>query len=420
MRCSSLYKAGTSHPVKSRSDEMPTSKILQSVRLITVILLLSLRPYALSGKQNNVPKPIREDEVIRLLKGDVSPRRIEDLVRDRGIDFQVTPETEGDLRRIGADDSLLTALRASAPKLIQPTAPLSPTSMVGAGATFPSPLYSKWFDEFSKKNPQIQISYQVMGSGGGIKQITDGTVDFGASDGPMNDDQLKAYQDKHGFPILHFPTVLGAAVPTYNIPGVTAELNFTPEALAGIFLGRVTKWNDPAIAGANKGVSLPANDIVVIHRSDGSGTTYIWTDYLSKVNSDWKDKVGKGASVNWPVGLGGKGNEGVTGLIKQTPNAIGYVELIYAAQNKVPYGTVKNASGSFVKADLASVTEAAAGAVKTMPEDFRVSITNAPGKTAYPISSFTWLLIPEKFKDTTKRDAIKGFVKWAITDGQAE
>jgi phosphate transport system substrate-binding protein len=234
----------------------------------------------------------------------------------------------------------------------------------------------------------------------------------------MNDDQIKAYRAKNGAGILHFPTVLGAVVPTYNIPGVSEALNFTPEALSGIFLGRISKWNDPAIAGANKGVSLPANDIVVIHRSDGSGTTYIWTDYLSKVNPDWKDKVGKGTSVNWPVGLGGKGNEGVTGLIKQTPNAIGYVELIYAAQNKVPYGSVKNLSGTFVKADLTSVTEAAAGSVKNMPEDFRVSITNAPGKNAYPVSSFTWLLIPEKFKDGGKRDAVKGFLKWAITDGQ--
>jgi phosphate transport system substrate-binding protein len=214
--------------------------------------------------------------------------------------------------------------------------------------------------------------------------------------------------------------VLGAVVPTYNIPGVSGTLNFTPEALSGIFLGRISKWNDPAITGANKGVNLPGSDIVVIHRSDGSGTTYIWTDYLSKVSGDWKDKVSKGTSVSWPVGLGGKGNEGVTGLIKQTPNSIGYVELIYAAQNKILYGTVKNAGGAFVKADLASVTEAAASAVKTIPEDFRVSITNAPGKNAYPISSFTWLLIPEKFKDSAKRDALKGFLKWAITDGQGD
>lgn len=289
----------------------------------------------------------------------------------------------------------------------------------GAGATFPYPIYSKWFDQYHKANG-AQINYQSVGSGAGIKQITEGTVDFGASDGPMNDDQLKAYRAKNGSGILHFPTVLGAAVPTYNIPGVNESLNFTPEALAGIFLGRISKWNDPAIASANKGVNLPGNDIVVIHRSDGSGTTYIWTDYLSKVSSDWKDKVGKGTSVSWPVGLGGKGNEGVSGLLKQTPNSIGYVELIYAAQNKINYGSVKNPAGTFVKADLASVSEAAAGASKTMPEDFRVSITNAPGKNAYPISSFTWLLIPEKFKDAAKRDTIKNFVKWAITDGQSE
>lgn len=294
----------------------------------------------------------------------------------------------------------------------------SALSITGAGATFPYPMYSKWFDEYHKKDANIQINYQSIGSGGGIRQVTEGTVDFGASDGPMNDEQIKAYQDKHGFAILHFPTVLGADVPTYNIPGVNAELNFTPEALAGIFLGKITKWNDPAIAAANKGVNLPANDIVVVHRSDGSGTTYIWTDYLSKISDEWKNKVGKGTSVNWPVGLGGKGNEGVSGLVKQTPNAFGYVELIYAIQNKMPYGTVKNSSGAFIKADLASVTVAAAGAAKNMPDDFRVSITDAPGKTAYPISSFTWLLIPAKISDGAKRDAIKGFVKWMLADGQ--
>lgn len=288
----------------------------------------------------------------------------------------------------------------------------------GAGATFPYPIYSKWFDVYHQKFPNIQFNYQSIGSGGGIKQITEGTVDFGASDGPMNDDQLKVFQEKRGTKVLHFPSVLGADVPTYNIPGVTATLNFTPDALAGIFLGKITKWNDPAITGANKGVNLPANDIVVVHRSDGSGTTYIWTDYLSKVSEEWKNKVGRNTSVNWPVGLGGKGNEGVMGLVKQTPNAMGYVELIYAAQNHVPYGTVKNSSGIFVKADLASVSAAAAGAAKDMPADFRVSITNAPGKTAYPISSFTWLLIPAKIQDAAKRDAIKGFVKWMLTEGQ--
>jgi phosphate transport system substrate-binding protein len=291
-------------------------------------------------------------------------------------------------------------------------------SITGAGATFPYPMYSKWFDEYKKKNPGVEINYQSIGSGGGIRQVTEGTVDFGASDGPMNDEQLKAYKEKHGFEILHFPTVLGADVPTYNIPGVSAALNFTPEALAGIFLGKVTKWNDALIAGANSGVKLPSEDIVVVHRSDGSGTTYIWTDYLSKVSDEWKNKVGKGTSVNWPVGLGGKGNEEVSGLVKQTPYAIGYVELIYAASNHISYGNVKNPAGKFIKADLGSVTAAAAGALKSIPDDFRVSITNAPGESAYPIASFTWLLIPEKFSDASKRDAIKTFLKWALTDGQ--
>lgn len=288
----------------------------------------------------------------------------------------------------------------------------------GAGATFPYPIYSKWFDVYHQKNGNTQFNYQSVGSGAGIRQVTEGTVDFGATDGPMTDEQLKAFSDKRGTSVLHFPTVLGADVPTYNIPGLTATLNFTPEALAGIFLGKITKWNDPAIASPNKGVNLPANDIIVVHRSDGSGTTYIWTDYLSKVSDEWKTKVSKATSVNWPVGLGGKGNEGVTGLIKQTPNSIGYVELIYAAQNNIPYGTVKNSSGTFVKADLKSVSEAAAGAAKDMPDDFRVSITNSPGKTAYPISSFTWLLVPSKIQDGAKRDAIKGFLTWMLADGQ--
>jgi phosphate transport system substrate-binding protein len=289
----------------------------------------------------------------------------------------------------------------------------------GAGATFPYPIYSKWFDVYHQKNSNIDFNYQSIGSGGGIKQITEGTVDFGATDGPMNDEQMKAFQDKHGFGILHFPTVLGGVVPTYNIPGVTAALNFTPEALAGIYLGKITKWDDPAITGANKGVKLPAQEIVVVHRSDGSGTTYCWTDYLSKVSDEWKNKIGRNTSVNWPVGLGGKGNEVVSGLVKQTPNSIGYVELIYAASNNIPYGQVKNSSGNFLKADLASVTAAAAGAAKEMPDDFRVSITNAPGKTAYPISTFTWLLVPAKIQDGGKRDAIKGFLKWMLADGQS-
>ncbi|HEX2663702.1 MAG TPA: phosphate ABC transporter substrate-binding protein PstS [Candidatus Acidoferrum sp.] len=291
-------------------------------------------------------------------------------------------------------------------------------SITGAGATFPYPMYSKWFDEYHKKNPSLEINYQSIGSGGGIKQVTEGTVDFGASDGPMTDEQLKTYQDKHGFGILHFPTVLGAVVPTYNIPGVTASLNFTPEALAGIYLGKVTKWNDPLITSVNKGVNLPGDDIIVVHRAESSGTTYVWTDFLSKVSEEWKSKVGKSTAVKWPVGLGGQGNEGVTGTVKNTPDSIGYVELIYAESNKIPYGNVKNAAGVFVKASLTGVTAAASGAVKAMPDDFRVSITNAPGKDAYPISSFTWLLIPAKISDAAKRDAIKGFVSWMLADGQ--
>jgi len=294
----------------------------------------------------------------------------------------------------------------------------TPILINAAGATFPYPIYSKWFDVYHQKNGGIQINYASVGSGAGIAQLTNGTVDFGASDGPMNDDQIKDFKEKRGVGVLHFPTVLGAAVPTYNVPNVSTDLNFTQKALAGIFLGTITKWNDPEIAGANKGVNLPATDIVVVHRSDGSGTTYIWTDFLSKVSPEWASKVGKKTSVNWPVGLGGKGNEGVSGLVKQTPGAIGYVELIYVIQNNMTYGKVQNADGKFVKADLAGVSAAAAGAAKSMPDDFRVSITNAPGATAYPISSFTWLLIPEKISDGTKRDAIKGFLKWMLTDGQ--
>jgi phosphate transport system substrate-binding protein len=297
--------------------------------------------------------------------------------------------------------------------------PPPPASLInGAGATFPYPIYSKWFDEYHKLHPDIQINYQSIGSGGGIRQVIAGTVDFGASDGPMTDEQLQDYKGKYGHDILHFPTVLGADVPTYNIPGFRGELKFTPEALAGIFLGKITKWNDPDIARANPGVNLTGDDIVVVHRSDGSGTTYVWVDYLSKVSEEWKTKVGKGTSVNWPVGLGGKGNEGVAGLVKQTPNSIGYVELIYAIQNNMPYGQVRNSSGSFVKADLLSVTAAAAGAAKEMPDDFRVSITNAPGKNAYPIASFTWLLVPSTIQDGAKRKVITDFLHWMLNDGQ--
>jgi len=283
-----------------------------------------------------------------------------------------------------------------------------------AGATFPYPIYSKWFDVYHQQNPNIQINYQSIGSGGGIRQLLAGTVDFGASDGPMSDEQLGQAK----FKILHFPTVLGADVPSYNIAGVAGELNFTQKAIAGIFLGTITKWIDPEIAKANPGVKLPSADIVVVHRSDGSGTTYIWTDFLSKISEEWKTKVGRGTSVNWPVGLGGKGNEGVSGLVKQTPNSIGYIELIYAVQNNISYGKVQNAAGKFVKADLAGVTAAAEKESKEIPDDFRVSITNAPGATSYPVSSFTWLLIPAQISDAAKRDAIKGFLKWMLNEGQ--
>ncbi len=283
-----------------------------------------------------------------------------------------------------------------------------------AGATFPYPIYSKWFDVYHQKDPNVQINYQSIGSGGGIRQLLAGTVDFGASDGPMSDDQLKEAK----FKILHFPTVLGAVIPIYNVAGVSGELNFTQKAIAGIYLGTITKWNDPEIAKANSGVNLPAADIVVVHRADGSGTSYIFTDFLAKASDDWKNKVGKGTSVQWPVGLGGKGNEGVSGLVKQTPGSIGYVELIYAVQNGITFGKVQNVSGKFVKADLAGVTAAAAAAAKDMPDDFRVSITNQSGPTVYPISSFTWLLIPAQISDASKRDAIKGFLKWMLTDGQ--
>jgi phosphate transport system substrate-binding protein len=273
-------------------------------------------------------------------------------------------------------------------------------------------MYSKWFSEYHKAHPDIQINYQSIGSGGGIRQVTAGTVDFGASDGPMTDEQLAQAKTK----ILHIPTVLGAVVPAYNIPGVSGEVKFTPEALAGIFLGKITTWNDKAITGPNPGINFPNQPIVVIHRSDGSGTTYIFTDYLSKVSAEWRTSVNKGTSVKWPVGLGGKGNEGVAGMIRQMDGAIGYIELIYAVQNKIPYGSVKNAAGQFVKASLESTT-AAAGSVKTMPADFRVSITNAPGKDAYPIASFSWLLIPAQSKDG-KGKILSDFLNWMVEDGQ--
>ena len=287
------------------------------------------------------------------------------------------------------------------------------TTLNGAGATFPNPMYSKWFSEYHKLHPEVQVNYQPIGSGGGIRQVTAGTVDFGASDMPMTDKQLQEAKTK----ILNIPTVLGAVVPAYNIPGVTGEVKFTPAALAGIFLGKISKWNDKEIAEPNPGVNFPNQDIIVVHRSDGSGTSFIWTDYLSKVSSEWKSQVGVDTSVKWPVGLGGKGNEGVAGNIRQLSGAIGYVELIYAIQNKIPYGSVRNSSGAFIQASLESVTAAAASAPK-MPADFRVSITNAPGKDAYPISSFTWLLIPAQSKDPAKGKILADFLNWMVTDGQ--
>jgi phosphate transport system substrate-binding protein len=285
-------------------------------------------------------------------------------------------------------------------------------SLNGAGATFPYPIYSKWFSEYGKSHPGVQINYQSIGSGGGIRQVLAGTVDFGASDGPMSDEQLKEAK----IPILHIPTVLGAVVIAYNVPGA-GELKFSPDTIANICLGKITSWNDAAIAKDNPGAKLPGTPIVLVHRSDGSGTNYIFTDYLSKISGEWKDRVGKGTSVKWPVGLGAKGNEGVAGMIRQMEGAFGYVELIYAIQNKIPYATVKNSAGEFVKASLESTT-AAAASVKNMPADFRVSITNPPGKDAYPIASFTWLLIPSRFQDATKGKTVVDFLNWMLDQGE--
>jgi len=289
---------------------------------------------------------------------------------------------------------------------------LAQTTLNGAGATFPYPLYSKWFSEYHNQHSDVQVNYQSIGSGGGIRQVQAGTVDFGATDGPMTDEQIAASKVK----VLHVPTVLGAVVPAYNIPGVTQEVKFTPEILAGIFMGKISNWTDAAIAKANPDIKFPNQSITVVHRSDGSGTSYIFTDYLSKVNSDWQGTTGKGTSVKWPVGVGGKGNEGVAGMIRNLPGSVGYIELIYALQNKIDYGSVKNSSGQFIKASLDSTTAAAAG-VK-MPADFRVSITNPPGKTAYPIASFTWLLVPTNATDKTKGKMVKDMVLWALDNGE--
>ncbi|HEY8183308.1 MAG TPA: phosphate ABC transporter substrate-binding protein PstS [Thermoanaerobaculia bacterium] len=308
------------------------------------------------------------------------------------------------IRLIAALAALCITTAASAQKIV----------IIGAGATFPYPIYSKWFSEYNKLHPNVEINYQSIGSGGGIRQFTAQTVFFGATDGPMTADQIFAV----GAPVLHLPTVLGGDVPVYNIPGVSAELRFTGPVLADIFLGKITKWNDAAIRTLNPSVNLPDTDITVVHRSDGSGTTYIWVDYLSKVSAEWKSKVGVATSVNWPVGVGGKGNEGVSGLVKQTPGAIGYVELIYAIQNKIAYGSVQNAAGEFVRATTESVSAAAAQAAKAMPKDFRVSITNAPGRGVYPISSFTWLLFYQNPRDKARAKVMVDFMKWALSDGQ--
>ncbi len=285
--------------------------------------------------------------------------------------------------------------------------------MNGAGATFPYPIYSKWFDEYTKVDPSVRFNYQSIGSGGGIRQITERTVDFGASDGPMTDDQLKKAPGE----LLHIPMVLGADVATYNLPG-DPKLRFTPDVLADIFLGKITKWNDPRITQVNLGVALPNLPIIVVHRSDGSGTTYIWVDYLSKVSKEWEQKVGRGTSVDWPVGLGGKGNEGVSGQVKNTPGAIGYVELVYAIKNNLPAPMVRNQAGKFIQPSIQSTTAAAAGAAKNMPADFRVSLTNPPGEDAYPIASFTWLLVYKEQANQEKGRALVKFLWWAIHEGQ--
>ena len=302
----------------------------------------------------------------------------------------------------------LTILLVASPALSQTI------QIDGAGATFPYPIYSKWFSEYNKLHPNVQINYQSIGSGGGIRQLTNQTVFFGATDGPMTPDQQLAAPGR----VLHFPTVLGAVVPIYNLSEIGSDLKFSGETLAGIFLGKITRWNDPALAKDNPGVTLPDAEITVVHRSDGSGTSYIWCDYLAKVSPDYKKTVGVATSVNWPVGLGGKGNEGVAGLVKQTPGSLGYVELIYASHNQISYGAVKNLEGEFVKASVEAVTAAASSAAGKMPADFRVSITNAPGKGVYPVSSFTWLLLFENPKDKQRSRVMVDFMKWALADGQ--
>ena len=286
----------------------------------------------------------------------------------------------------------------------------------GAGATFPNPIYSKWFSEYAASHPGVQINYQSVGSGAGIRQASEGIVDFGATDGPMTDEQMSAAKVK----LFHIPTVLGAVVPTYNLPGLNAELKFSGDVIADIYLGKITNWHDPRITALNPGVNLPDHQILPVYRSDGSGTTYIFTDYLSKNSPDFQSRIGKSTSVRWTVGIGQKGNEGVAGMVRNSPYAFGYVELIYALQNKMSFGTVRNPSGKFVKASPETVSAAAAGAAKNMPNDFRVSITNAPGADSYPISSFTWLLVPLKSADPAKGKVLHDFLEWMLQHGEGE
>ena len=286
----------------------------------------------------------------------------------------------------------------------------------GAGATFPYPIYSRWFAEFNKLHPEVKINYQSIGSGGGIRQVSEGTVDFGATDGPMSDQQISEAKVK----TMHIPTVLGAVVPVYNLPGINKDLNFSSDVIADIYLGKISKWNDGRIAKDNPGVSFPDKAILPVYRSDGSGTTYIFTDFLSKVSSDFQGRVGKGTSVKWPTGIGQKGNEGVAGMVRQSPFSFGYVELIYARANNMQFGAVKNAAGKFLKASTDGVTAAAAAAAKSMPKDYRVSITNAGGPDSYPISSFTWLLIPLQSQDPAKGKALQGFLQWMLDSGESE
>jgi len=317
--------------------------------------------------------------------------------------------------RVVASFTVLIVLLASL--ACNPTGPggsSSTVSLQGAGATFPNPLYQKWLSEYGNLHPNIRIDYQSIGSGGGIKQLKEQTVDFGASDAPMKDEDLKASPG----PVLHIPTVLGAVVITYNLAGVGQPLKFSPETLADIFLGKIKKWNDPKIAADNAGVTLPANDITVVTRSDGSGTSAVFTDYLSKVSPEWKEKVGAGTSPSWPAGIGGKGNEGVTGQIKNTPNTVGYVELAYAVQNKLPVAQIKNSSGNFIEPSIDAVTEAAAGSAANTPDDLRVSITNAAGANAYPISSYTYILVYKEQRDAAKGKALVDFLWWGIHDGE--